>query len=131
VLPIFDAGRNRANLNLTEVRKNIEIANYEKTIQTAFREVADALVARSLLDEQAKAQEAVQNAQAERLKLADARYKNGIDSSLTLLDAERDFFSAELDTVQVRLLRLTNAIDLYRALGGGLIETTAPVASSR
>jgi multidrug efflux system outer membrane protein len=93
--------------------------------------VADALVARSLLDEQAKAQEAVQNAQAERLKLADARYKNGIDSSLTLLDAERDFFSAELDTVQVRLLRLTNAIDLYRALGGGLIETSAPVASSR
>jgi multidrug efflux system outer membrane protein len=129
VLPIFEAGRNRANLSLTEVRKNIEIANYEKTIQTAFSEVADALVARGLLDEQIEAQQAVQNAQAERLKLADARYKNGIASSLDLLDAQRDLFAAELDTVQARLLRLTNAVDLYRALGGGLVETTAPVAS--
>lgn len=131
ILPIFDAGRNRANLSLTEVRKNIEIANYEKTIQTAFREVADALVARGLLDRQVEAQQDVQNAQAERFKLAEARYKNGIDSSLNLLDAQRDLFSAQLDTVQARLLRLTNAIDLYRALGGGLVETTAPVASTK
>jgi multidrug efflux system outer membrane protein len=131
VLPIFAAGRNIANLKLSEVRKNIEIANYEKTIQTAFREVADALVARGLLDDQIEAQQAVQNAQAERLNLADARYKNGIASSLDLLDAQRDLFAAELDTVQVRLLRLTNAVDLYRSLGGGLIETTAPVASAQ
>jgi len=131
VLPIFQAGRNVSNLKLTEVRKNIEIANYEKTIQTAFSEVADALVARGLLDEQIEAQQAVQNAQADRLQLADARYKNGIASSLDLLDAQRDLFAAELDTVQARLLRLTNAVDLYRALGGGLVETTAPVASAQ
>jgi multidrug efflux system outer membrane protein len=131
VLPIFQAGRNVSNLKLTEVRKNIEIANYEKTIQTAFSEVADALVARGLLDEQIEAQQAVQNAQADRLQLADARYNNGIASSLDLLDAQRDLFAAELDTVQARLLRLTNAVDLYRALGGGLVETTAPVASAQ
>lgn len=131
LLPIFDAGRNRANLTLSEVRKNIEIANYEKTIQTAFREVADALVARSLLDEQIEAQRAVQNAQAERLKLADLRYKNGIASSLDLLDAQRELFSAEQELVQARLLRLTNAIDLYRSLGGGLVETNVPAVSAK
>lgn len=128
VLPIFEAGRNVANLNLSEVRKNIEIANYEKSIQVAFREVADALVARSLLDEQIDAQRKVQDAQAERLKLADLRYKNGITSSLDLLDAQRELFSAEQDLVQARLLRLMNAIDLYRALGGGLIESTTTTA---
>ncbi|HEX2605587.1 MAG TPA: efflux transporter outer membrane subunit, partial [Oxalicibacterium sp.] len=131
VLPIFAAGANVANLSVANVRKKIEIANYEKTIQTAFREVADALVARGLLDEQIKAQESVQTAQAERLKLTDARYKNGIASSLEMLQAQQDLFSAELDTVQARLLRLTNAVDLYAALGGGLVETTAPVASTK
>jgi multidrug efflux system outer membrane protein len=131
VLPIFAAGANVANLTLAEVGKKIEIANYEKTIQTAFREVADALVARGLLEEQIEAQRAVQNAQAERLKLADARYKNGIASSLDVMDAQRELFSAEQDLVQVQLLRLTNAVDLYTALGGGLVETTAPVASTK
>jgi multidrug efflux system outer membrane protein len=131
VLPIFAAGANVANLSVANVRKKIEIANYEKAIQTAFREVADALVARGLLDEQIKAQESVQAAQAERLKLTDARYKNGIASSLEMLQAQQDLFSSELDTVQVRLLRLTNAVDLYAALGGGLLETTAPVASTK
>lgn len=125
VLPIFQGGRNIANLKLSEVRKNIEIANYEKTIQTAFREVADALVARQLLDEQVDAQSKVQEAQAERLKLARQRFDNGIASSLDVLDAQRELFTAEQDLVQTRLLRLTNAVDLYRALGGGLVETTA------
>jgi multidrug efflux system outer membrane protein len=129
-LPIFEAGRNVANLKLSEVRKNIEIANYEKTIQVAFREVADALVARKLLDEQIDAQRKVQDAQAARLKLADLRYKNGIASSLDVLDAQRELFSAEQDLVQARLLRLTNAIDLYRSLGGGLLETTATAAAA-
>jgi multidrug efflux system outer membrane protein len=125
VLPIFQAGRNVANLKLSEVRKNIEIATYEKTIQTAFREVSDALVARGLLDEQIDAQRRVRDAQAERLKLANQRFDNGIASSLDVLDAERDLFSADLDLVQARQLRLTNAVDLYRSLGGGLLETTA------
>jgi multidrug efflux system outer membrane protein len=130
VVPIFEAGRNSANLMLAEVGKKIEIANYEKTIQAAFREVADALVARDLLEQQIEAQNAVRNAQAERLKLAEARYQNGVASSLDVLDAQRELFSAEQDLVQTRLLRLTNAVDLYSALGGGLVETSAPVASN-
>ena len=125
VLPIFDAGRNRANLSLAEVRNNVAIADYEKSIQTAFREVADTLVARATLDEQIDAQRAVQEAQAERLKLADLRYQNGVASSLDVLDAQRELFSAQQALVQARLLRLTNAIDLYRSLGGGLNETTS------
>jgi multidrug efflux system outer membrane protein len=132
VLPIFDAGRNRANLNLTEVRTDTAVADYEKTIQIAFREVADALVARDTLNEQIDAQRAVQEAQAERLKLAGQRYQTGISSSLDLLDAQRELFSAEQSLVQARLLRLTNAIDLYRSLGGGLNEAaTPPVAAGK
>lgn len=120
VLPIFDAGRNRANLTLSEVRKNIAVADYEKTIQTAFREVADALAARDYLGEQVAAQRAVQDAQADRLKLSQLRFENGVASSLDVLDAQRELFSAQQSLVQARLLRTTSAIDLYRALGGGL-----------
>lgn len=120
LLPIFDAGRNRGNLTLAEVRKNLAIADYEKTIQIAFREVADALVARASLDQQIDAQRAVQEAQADRLRLADLRYQNGVSSFIDVLDAQRELFAAEQSLVQARLLRLTNAIDLYRSLGGGL-----------
>jgi multidrug efflux system outer membrane protein len=131
VLPIFDAGRNLGNLDLAQVRNNIAVANYEKTIQVAFREVADTLVARATLDEQIDAQRASQEAQAERLKLADLRYKSGIASSLDVLDAQRELFLAQQLLVQARLLRLTNAIDLYRALGGGLNETTVAAATPK
>jgi multidrug efflux system outer membrane protein len=120
VLPIFDAGRNSANLTITEVRKNIAVADYEKTIQTAFREVADALAARDYLGEQVNAQRAVQEAQADRLKLLQLRFDNGVASSLDVLDAQRELFSAQQTLVQARLLRTTTAIDLYRSLGGGL-----------
>jgi outer membrane protein, multidrug efflux system len=125
VLPIFDAGRNRANLNIAEVRKDIAVADYEKAIQVAFREVADALVARSAIDEQIDAQARVLDAQRERMKLAELRYQNGVASALEVLDAQRELFSAEQTLVQARLLRLTNAVDLYRSLGGGLKETTS------
>ncbi|NRR33627.1 efflux transporter outer membrane subunit [Oxalobacteraceae bacterium] len=120
LLPIFDAGRNRANLSLTEVRKNIAVADYEKTIQTAFREVADALAARDYLGQQVAAQRAVQEAQADRLKLLQLRFDNGVASTLDVLDAQRELFSAQQSLVQARLLRTASAIDLYRALGGGL-----------
>ena len=119
-LPIFDAGRNRANLSLSEVRKNLAVADYEKTIQAAFREVADALAARDYLGEQVAAQRAVQDAQADRLKLLQLRFDNGVASSLDVLDAQRELFSAQQSLVQARLLRTTSAIDLYRSLGGGL-----------
>lgn len=125
VLPIFDAGRNSANLTLAKVRDNIAVTDYEKTVQTAFREVADALVARGALEEQVNDQRAVQEAQADRLRLADLRFQNGVASSIEVLDAQRELFTAEQSLVQTRLLRLTNAIDLYRALGGGLKDGAA------
>ncbi len=123
ILPIFDAGRNKANLSLAQVRTNIAVADYEKTIQIAFREVADALAARATIDEEVTAQQAVQKSQADRLALAQARYQNGIANYLEVLDAERELFAAEQQLLQTRLLRLTNAVDLYRSLGGGLNDS--------
>lgn len=120
LVPIFDAGRNRSNLTLTEVRKNMAVADYEKTIQVAFREVADALSVRSDLDEQLKAQTDVLKAQQERLRLAEQRHQGGVANFIEVLDAQREVFAAEQALVQARLVRLTNAVDLYRALGGGL-----------
>ncbi len=122
VLPIFDNGRNKSGLSLAEVRSNIAITDYEKTIQVAFREVADALAARATLAEEIDAQKAVRDAQFERLSLAQARYQNGIANYLDVLDAERELFNAEQALVQSQLLKLTNAVDLYRSLGGGLTE---------
>jgi outer membrane protein, multidrug efflux system len=120
LLPLFDAGRNSSNLSLAEARRNIAVVDYERSIQAAFREVSDALVARSALDEQIEAQRAVQEASTERLRLTDLRYQNGVASSLDLLDAQRELFSAQQTLIQARQLRLTNAVDLYRSLGGGL-----------
>ena len=124
VLPIFDAGRNKANLSLAEVRTDIAIASYEKTIQVAFREVADALSARASLADEIAAQEAMRASQAARLELAQARYKNGIANYLDVLDAERELFAAEQQLLQTKLLKITNSVDLYRSLGGGLNEVS-------
>ena len=124
VLPIFDAGRNKANLSLAEVRTDIAIASYEKAIQVAFREVADALSARATLADEIAAQEAVRTSQAARLELAQARYKNGIANYLEVLDAERELFTAEQQLLQAKLLKITNTVDLYRSLGGGLNEVS-------
>jgi multidrug efflux system outer membrane protein len=121
-LPIFNGGRNRSNLALSEVRKNQAIVTYERTIQEAFREVADALVARGSLVEQIEAQERLQAAQSERLALAEQRYESGVVNYLEVLDAQRELFDAEQALVQIRQLRLMNAIDFYRAAGGGLKE---------
>lgn len=118
-LPLFDAGRNSDNRDVAEARKVIAVAQYEKTIQTAFKEVADLLNARDTLAEQLKAQTRLQQAQEERLKLTEARYKGGIASHLELLDAQRDAFTAQQATVQVRRQQLAAAAQLYKALGGG------------
>ncbi len=123
-LPIFDNGRNEANLDLAKVRSNLAVTDYEKTIQVAFREVADALDARATLASEIAAQQAVRDAQAARLELAQARYQNGVANYLDVLDAERELFNAEQQLLQTRLLKLTNAVDLYRSLGGGLNETS-------
>lgn len=124
-LPIFDAGRNRANLRVSQVDRDLAVAGYERSIQAAFREVADALVARGSFEEQVEAQERLRQGQADRLQLAEQRYKAGIASYLDVLDAQRELFDAEQDLVEARQQRLLNLVDLYRALGGGLRERGA------
>jgi len=130
-LPIFNWGTNIFNLDLTKTNQKIAVANYEKTIQTAFREASDALVARGTLEEQVAAQRRFRDATADRLTLSDQRYRNGVSSFLDVLDAQRDLFSADQTLVQTRLARLTNAIDLYTALGGGLQEHSTTVAAQQ
>lgn len=123
-LPIFDFGRNRANLDLAEVRKHVAVAQYEKSIQSAFREVGDALVARSTLASQLAAQQRSTQAETERLRLVQMRYDNGIASALDLLDAERSSYTSQQTLLQTRQLVLNNRIDLYKVLGGGLLDIT-------
>ncbi len=118
-LPIFDSGVNRANLDISKINKRIEIAQYEKAIQTAFREVADALAARATYDEQIDALQALTVAQQQRFTLADARYRNGVDNYLGVLTAQQDLFRAQLVLIQSRFARLANLVSLYQALGGG------------
>jgi len=96
------------------------VATYEKTIQTAFREVADALAQRGTIDEQVSAQTARANAAQVAAKLSDARYRAGVDSFLVALDAQRTAYAAEQQLVTTRTTRSSNLIELYRALGGGL-----------
>jgi multidrug efflux system outer membrane protein len=119
LLPIFDAGRNQANLDAANIGRNIALAQYEKAIQTAFREVSDALAGRTTLDEQVRAQAAQVNAEAVRLKLADLRYRNGAASYLDVLDAQRFLFLAQLALVQARTQLVQNQVNLYKVLGGG------------
>ena len=118
-LPLFNQNTNFANLNAAEVSKKIEIAQYEKAIQVAFREVSDALVARDSFNEQIAAQEALVKAQQERFDLESIRYHQGIDNYLTVLLAQQDLYSAQENLIQASVDRLTNLISLYKALGGG------------
>ena len=119
LLPIFDAGRNQANLDSAQAGRGIAIAQYEKAIQTAFREVSDALAGQATLGEQALAQQRQAEAESVRLQLADLRYRNGVSSYLDLLDAQRSLFTTQQAMVQVRLAQLQNQVTLYKALGGG------------
>jgi multidrug efflux system outer membrane protein len=128
-LPIFAGGANVANLQATKLARDTAVAQYEKAIQTAFREVADALVARGTLDEQLAAQQALVTASAVAYRLADMRYRGGVDSYLTALVAQVSLYSAQQQLQTVRLLRLQNLVTLYKALGGGLREHTATASS--
>jgi NodT family efflux transporter outer membrane factor (OMF) lipoprotein len=121
--PIFDAGRNQANLGLANVNRDIAIAQYEKAIQVAFREVADALAGRATLVDQLQAQRNVANAESVRFRLSQLRYDNGVSSYLDLLDAQRSLFTAQQAEIQTRLAQLQNQVLLYRALGGGWTAT--------
>lgn len=118
-MPIFDAGRRRANLSLAEVRSDMAVANYEKTIQMAFREVADALSARQWLTNQVANMEAAVDAQTRRARLAQLRYDSGAAAYLEVLDAQRDLLMAQQQLVQARRSLLSTHVALYAALGGG------------
>jgi len=123
-MPLFDAGANRANLRATRARMQIAIAQYQKTVQAAFREVADGLAARGTFSEQIAALERFTLAQRRRLELAELLYKNGESDYLDVLTAQTDLYDAEQVLVSARLQRLTTLVDLYRALGGGWLENS-------
>ncbi len=118
-LPIFDMGRNRANLDAAKATREMAVAQYEKAIQTGFREVADALIARSTYAEQLAAQQAQAEAERERFRLAELRYRNGVASFLDLLDAQRSLFAIEQGLAQTCLAQRISEVQLYKALGGG------------
>jgi len=117
-LPIFNAGRLKASLDYSKVQKDIRVAQYEKSIQTAFQEVADGLIARSTYNEQLAAQDKLLESSKAYLDLAERRYREGVDNQLTLLDAQRLLFSTQQQRIGTQLALLTSEINLYKSLGG-------------
>lgn len=118
IMPIFDA-RTWSAYDVTKVEKEIFVAQYEKAIQTAFREVSDALAVKGTLNQQIAAQQSLVEAVAETYRLSNARYNKGIDSYLGVLDAQRSLYGAQQGLIVLHLARLVNHITLYMALGGG------------
>ena len=118
-LPLFNAGRNRANLTSAEKNRDILLAQYEKTVQTAFREVADVLAQREGLQSQLDAQQSLTAAANAAFQLADVRFKNGVDSYLVVLDAQRTHYTAEQSLVTLQLNDATSQLTLYKVMGGG------------
>ena len=119
LLPIFDYGRNQAGLDSAQVGRAVAMAQYEKTIQVAFREVADALAGRATLDDEVRAQQDQADAEADRFRLADLRYRNGVSSFLDVLDAQRQLFATQQALARTQLAQRQNLVLLYKALGGG------------
>ena len=130
VLPLFDYGARRAGVESATAGRDIAVAQYERSIQTAFREVADALAGQATYSEQLRAQQAVAAAETDRFNLSDLRYRSGTASYLDLLDAQRSLFTAQQQAIQANLLRLQNQVTLYRVLGGGWSEP-GPATASR
>ncbi|USS53579.1 efflux transporter outer membrane subunit [Pseudomonas kermanshahensis] len=132
-LPIFTAGSLRASLDYAQLQKDIQVAQYEKAIQSAFQEVADGLAARATYQRQLQAQRDLVASNQRYYNLAEHRYRIGVDSSLTFLDAQRSLFSAQQGLINDRLAQLVAEVNLYAALGGGWEEaadTQAPSAAS-
>jgi multidrug efflux system outer membrane protein len=119
LMPIWDAGARRANLKVAEVDRDLAVAEYEKAIQSAFREVSDSLSLRGRLLEQQVAQQALVDTLDKTYRLSDARYQAGIDSYLGVLVAQRSLYAAQRGLVNLRLARLANLVTLYKVLGGG------------
>ncbi len=118
-LPIFDAGANQANLQVSEANRDIALAQYERSIQVAFREVADALAGRATYGEQLRAQQAQTQAEQKRSDLAEIRFRNGVSSFLDVLDAQRALFQTQQATIIAQAAQQQNLVTLYKALGGG------------
>ena len=122
---IFNAGAGRANVRLSEAQRAAAIATYQKAIQTAFREVSDALARRGTMADELSARQRQQAAAADVYLLTEARYRNGIDSFLNSLDAQRSYYSAQQILVQAKLTAAQNRVDLYQTLGGDSLLTPA------
>ena len=118
-MPIFTAGAIESNVHLTQAERERALIRYERTIQTAFTEVSDALIAHQRVRESREKQELLVAALEDRVRLAYLRYRGGVDTQLNALDADRDLFQAELDLAQIRLQELLTIVQLYKALGGG------------
>jgi multidrug efflux system outer membrane protein len=123
-LPIFNAGALRASLDYSKIQKDINVAKYEKTIQTAFQEVSDGLAARKTFNDQLQAQRDLVAANQDYYRLAERRYRIGVDSNLTFLDAQRQLFNTQQALISDRLSQLVSEVNLYKALGGGWYEQT-------
>jgi multidrug efflux system outer membrane protein len=117
--PIFTAGRLKSGVRLAEAQQRGALVQYEKTIQTAFSEVSNALIAKQRVRETREEQELLVAALRDRTRLAYVRYRGGVDTLLNALDADRDQFQAELSLAQIRLNELLSVVQLYKALGGG------------
>ncbi|MBB2803629.1 UNVERIFIED_ORG: multidrug efflux system outer membrane protein [Xanthomonas campestris] len=129
-LPIFNAGRNRANLDMAKANRDIEVAQYEKAIQSAFREVSDALAQRETLGRQLQAQQALVDATADSYRLSQARFERGVDSYLQALDAQRALYSAQQNLITTQLSRFTNLATFYKAMGGGWLQSADPAVAT-
>jgi outer membrane protein, multidrug efflux system len=118
VIPIFNYGRNKANLNLAEARQHIEVANYEKTIQTAFKEVMDVLSTRTAIAEESASRTRLSDLESSRLQLVKRKLDQGLVTYLELLDSQRSVLDAQAQALQIQQLALQNQVSLYKALGG-------------
>ena len=117
--PIFTAGRLKSTVKLAQAERERALIQYEKTVQTAFTEVSDALIAHQRVRESREKQAALVDALGDRLRLAYLRYRGGVDTQLNALDADRDLYQAQLDFAQLRLQEILSVVQLYKALGGG------------
>src|SRR5690606_936601 len=124
-VPIFNAGQLRANLDYARISENIQVAQYEKAIQTAFREVADGLAAQETYTRQVRAQRSLLESSEDYYRLAERRYRAGVDNYLTLLDAQRQLYSVQQQLIADRLAQLTSEVNLFKAMGGGWQEAVS------
>jgi multidrug efflux system outer membrane protein len=129
-LPIFHGGALVGNLSAARTRREIAVAQYEKAIQSGFRDVADALALTATLERQHSAQQALVDATSQAYQLSQQRYKTGTDSYLTLLDAQRSFYAAQQGLISTRLAEQSNRVTLYKVLGGGWQEHSGKTASN-